>query len=78
MRLDIFLSHHHNISRNRAKYFIEAQLVFVDGNICTKVSEDVSEGNSITIIEDRRVHWVSRSAMKLHSFLENHQEIVVQ
>jgi 23S rRNA (cytidine1920-2'-O)/16S rRNA (cytidine1409-2'-O)-methyltransferase len=78
MRLDSYLSMHHNVSRNRAKQLIEAWLVFIDGDSCTKVSQDVSEGNSVTLAEDKRVHWVSRSAMKLHGFLAHHQEIAVQ
>jgi predicted rRNA methylase YqxC with S4 and FtsJ domains len=78
MRLDTFLAQHHNLSRNRAKQLIEAGLVFVHENICTKVSEDVSENDVITLTEDRRVHWVSRSALKLHGFLEYHEEVLIE
>lgn len=78
MRLDIFLATHHGLSRNRAKQLIEAGLVFLHGNICTKVSEEVSEIDAVTLVEDNRIHWVSRSAMKLHGFLAHHQEIRVQ
>ena len=65
MRLDTFLREKYGWSRNKAQQIIESGLVFVDDKVCTKSSQEVSEQNAVSIKEDRRIEWVSRSAEKL-------------
>ena len=65
MRLDTFLREKYGWSRNKAQQIIESGLVFVDDLITTKQSQEVNEECRISIQEDRRVDWVSRSAEKL-------------
>ena len=68
MRLDTFLREKYGWSRNKAQQIIESGLVFVDDKVCTKSSQEVSEQNAVSIKEDRRIEWVSRSAEKLAWF----------
>jgi len=68
MRLDIFLSTHHNFSRNKAQQLIHTGLIFVDDILIMKPSFEVSQSMNIRIISDKRIHWVSRSAEKLDIF----------
>lgn len=70
MRLDTFLREKYGWSRNKAQQIIESGLVFVDDRITTKQSQEVDEGYTISIQEDRRIDWVSRSAEKLEGFFE--------
>lgn len=70
MRLDIYLATHHGLTRNRAQQLIAADLVFVNAKICNKASFSVLDTTSISIVDDRRVEWVSRSAEKLAGFIE--------
>ncbi len=77
MRLDKYLVLHHGFTRNKAQYLIESRLIRVDGKIIQKASHDV-DAEVIEVLEDRRVEWVSRSAMKLARFLAQHQDIQVQ
>ncbi len=82
MRLDQYLALHHEFTRNKAKQFIESWLVLVNSKIITKVSFETNESDSVTLTEDKRLHWVSRSAGKLDGFLdqlnENNQKILIK
>ena len=69
MRLDLSLVHHHKLSRNKAQALIEAGLVSVNSVTVTKPSHDISDEIIPDIKEDKRIHWVSRSAQKLEGFL---------
>ncbi|MGB1227344.1 MAG: 23S rRNA (cytidine-2'-O)-methyltransferase TlyA [Poseidonibacter sp.] len=69
MRLDQYITTHFDIqSRNKAAELIKANKIKIDGKIITKASFDVSEENSIEILEDD--FFVSRAAYKLKYFLE--------
>lgn len=70
MRLDHYLVLHHGLTRNKAQQLIKSDLISVDAKICNKSSQLIGEGHIVTIVEDRRVAWVSRSAEKLAGFLE--------
>lgn len=69
MRLDLFLAQRHNFTRNKAQQLITTGLISVNGKVATKPSSEVTENDQISVEEDRRVHWVSRSAEKLAGFL---------
>ncbi len=71
MRLDQYLVSTFGITRNKAQQLINTGLVFLNAKICNKSSVQIKETDKVTIQEDRRVHWVSRSAEKLAGFLEN-------
>lgn len=75
MRLDIFLSKHYQLSRNRAQSLIESGIVFVNEKKIIKPAFLVGESDTVHMKEDRRIHWVSRSAEKLLGFLEYMREI---
>lgn len=70
MRLDIMLAEMHGFTRNKARQLIEVGLVRVNNKIITKASHDVTDTDAITLEEDKRVHWVSRSAEKLDGFIQ--------
>ncbi len=76
MRLDSFLREKYGWSRNKAQQIIESGLVFIDDMIATKQSQEVDETCKISIQEDRRVEWVSRSAEKLEWFFEICQDTI--
>lgn len=76
MRLDQYLVTAYQFTRNKAQQLILTNLVSLDGKICNKSSQSVREGVLVTISDDRRVHWVSRSAEKLAGFIEVHSIIV--
>lgn len=69
MRLDKYISENHNCTRNRAQFFIDQELVLVNERPIKKASYDISESDTVRILEDRRVGFVSRSAIKLDAFL---------
>lgn len=69
-RLDQYLVIHHHFTRNKAQQLISSELVLLDQKICTKASQPVWDTSLVTITQDRRVNWVSRSAEKLAGFLE--------
>lgn len=75
MRLDLSLALQYGLTRNKSQQLIGARLVFVNGNIIEKTSFEVSENDTISIQDDRRVRWVSRSAEKLAGFLSHHPGI---
>lgn len=70
MRLDKYISEHYELTRNRAQQLIAIGLVSLNGKCVSKASFEVSGADIIALSEDRRVHWVSRSAEKLIGFLE--------
>lgn len=70
MRLDQYLVLHHAITRNKAQQLISTDLVLVNAKICNKSSFQIKENDIVSIQEDRRVHFVSRSAEKLAGFFE--------
>lgn len=74
MRIDKYISEKYWFSRNKVQQFIDAGLILKNSKKITKSSEKVEENDKIEILEDRRIHWVSRSAEKLFGFLENHQD----
>lgn len=71
MRLDLFIAGKFGFTRNKAKQYIESGLAEVNGRNITKVSFDVSESDIVNLIEDKSLHWVSRSAGKLDGFLDS-------
>lgn len=73
MRIDQYLVQHHGFTRNKAQQLIESCLVSIDAKICKKASYDVWKNPIVTILPDRRVDWVSRSAEKLIGFIETLQ-----
>ncbi len=75
MRLDIFLVIHHHYTRNKAQQLIDIGLISVNGVKRLKASYTVEIEDSITVWEDKRIHWVSRSAAKLDGFLEDTPDI---
>lgn len=70
MRLDQYLVLHHGLTRNKAQQLIVSDLIVVNGKICKKSSFQILENSIVTIADDRRVAWVSRSAEKLAGFIE--------
>lgn len=70
MRLDIYLTKHHNIqSRNKASELIKEKKVLVNGRTVTKPSFKIEEDYEVDIEEDQ--FFVSRAAYKLKHFLED-------
>ena len=78
MRLDHYLVAHHGVTRNKAQQLIKTDLITVDANICNKPAFTVSDSMIVSIIQDRRVEWVSRSAEKLAGFLERYPSISIE
>ena len=66
MRFDNYVASVLNISRNKASELIKSGKVLADGEICTKVSSEVSEAK-ISLLDEI---YVGRGALKLKSFLE--------
>jgi 23S rRNA (cytidine1920-2'-O)/16S rRNA (cytidine1409-2'-O)-methyltransferase len=70
MRLDQALAETYHLTRNRAQQLISAGLVSVNGKMILKASYSVTSEDTILLQEDKKIHWVSRSAEKLDGFLE--------
>lgn len=70
MRLDKYISENHYCTRNRAQFFIDQKLVLVNDRSDKKASYDVRETDLVQVLADKRVSFVSRSAVKLDSFLD--------
>ena len=66
MRFDNYVASVLNISRNKASELIKSGKVLADGQICTKVSNEVGEAKILLLDEI----YVGRGALKLKSFLE--------
>ena len=77
MRLDQYITETFSLTRNRAQQLIALGLVRVNGRTASRSSLTVAVGMHIELIEDKRIHWVSRSAQKLHDFLVTHDAIDV-
>lgn len=71
MRLDKYISETHGYTRNRAQFLIEQGLVFANDTIVVKANYTVRADDIVRIIEDKRTEFVSRSAIKLDSFLSD-------
>lgn len=70
MRLDQYISENFSLTRNKASQLISFGLISVNNRIIHKKSYEVKDDDSVVLHEDRRIHWVSRSAEKLFGFLE--------
>jgi 23S rRNA (cytidine1920-2'-O)/16S rRNA (cytidine1409-2'-O)-methyltransferase len=70
MRLDQALAQKYHLTRNRAQQLIEAGLVSINQKPIFKASYTIDDDQSISLQEDRKIHWVSRSAEKLFTYLE--------
>lgn len=70
MRLDQYIASNFGFSRNRAQFFIDEKLVKVNDKITTKASLQIEENDKVEIIEDKKVEFVARSAIKLDEFLK--------
>jgi 23S rRNA (cytidine1920-2'-O)/16S rRNA (cytidine1409-2'-O)-methyltransferase len=70
MRLDQALAETYHLTRNRAQQLISAGLVSVNGKVILKASSSVTSEDTILLQEDKKIHWVSRSAEKLDGFFE--------
>jgi 23S rRNA (cytidine1920-2'-O)/16S rRNA (cytidine1409-2'-O)-methyltransferase len=69
MRLDIYLTTHHNIqSRNKASELIKNQKIQINGKIIIKPSFHIQDDDKVEILQEQ--FYVSRSAYKLKYFLE--------
>ena len=76
MRLDLYLKSHYNTTRNRAQFWIDSGLVLVNKKAITKASYQMNESDYVEIVEDRKIDWVSRSAVKLDDFLEANKIVI--
>lgn len=70
MRLDKYISGNRKCTRNRAQFFIDQGLVLVNEVLAKKASHDIAPQDTVRILEDKRVDFVSRSAIKLDTFLQ--------
>lgn len=70
MRLDQALAETYHLTRNRAQQLISAGLVSVNEKVVLKASYSVTSEDTVILQEDKKIHWVSRSAEKLDGFLE--------
>lgn len=59
------------MSRNRAQFFIENQLVRIAGEISQKCSQEIAPESELDIDREHpQIRYVSRSAQKLATFLD--------
>jgi 23S rRNA (cytidine1920-2'-O)/16S rRNA (cytidine1409-2'-O)-methyltransferase len=70
MRLDLALVEKYGFTRNKARQLIESGLVSFQEKLIQKPAFDVNDLGHIQMREDKRIHWVSRSAKKLEGFFE--------
>jgi 23S rRNA (cytidine1920-2'-O)/16S rRNA (cytidine1409-2'-O)-methyltransferase len=70
MRLDVRISEQFKLTRNKSQAFIKDGLVSINGNIVSKPSFEIKGDETIILREEKKIHWVSRSAGKLDGFLE--------
>lgn len=70
MRLDKYISESRKCTRNRAQFFIDQGLVLVNEVLAKKASYDITPQDMVRILDDKRVDFVSRSAVKLDTFLD--------
>lgn len=71
IRLDSYLHlHQMTDSRQQAQRTIRDCRVIVNGKICTKVAQLISEGDEITILESTQPQYVSRGGYKLEAAIK--------
>ena len=75
MRIDKYIAQTYGFSRNKVQQFIDAGLILKNKIAISRASEKMIAEDVIEILENQKIHWVSRSAEKLHGFLEHHDEI---
>lgn len=68
MRLDQYISERYGFSRNKAQQFIKDGLISLSGAVITKSAYLLDGTEEVSIQEDPRIEWVSRSAGKLQGF----------
>lgn len=78
MRIDKYIAQTYGFSRNKVQQFIDAGLILKNKIAISRASEKMIAEDVIEILENQKIHWVSRSAEKLHGFLEHHDEIRVK
>jgi 23S rRNA (cytidine1920-2'-O)/16S rRNA (cytidine1409-2'-O)-methyltransferase len=71
MRLDQYIAEKYSFTRNKAQQLIKSALISVNGKNILKVSFEIWDEDIISIKEDKSIAWVSRSAGKLDSFLND-------
>ena len=76
-RLDSYVCKTYGISRNRAQMCIREGSVLIDGSQETSCGFLVPEDAYVELLKSDLGRYVSRSALKLKYFLDNHQEIDV-
>lgn len=75
MRIDKYIAQTYGFSRNKVQQFIDAGLILKNKIKISRASEKMIAEDVIEILENQKIHWVSRSAEKLHGFLEHHESI---
>ena len=75
MRIDKYIAQTYGFSRNKVQQFIDAGLILKNKIAISRASEKMIAEDVIEILENQKIHWVSRSAEKLHGFLGHHDEI---
>lgn len=75
MRIDKYIAQTYGFSRNKVQQFIDAGLILKNKIKISRASEKMVSEDVIEVLENQKIHWVSRSAEKLHGFLEHHDEI---
>jgi 23S rRNA (cytidine1920-2'-O)/16S rRNA (cytidine1409-2'-O)-methyltransferase len=71
MRLDHFIREKYSLTGNKAQQLIKEWYVSVNTVLIQKPAFTVSGDEEILLRDEKRVHWVSRSAGKLDGFLEH-------
>lgn len=75
MRIDKYIAQTYGFSRNKVQQFIDAGLILKNKIKISRASEKMVLEDVIEILENQKIHWVSRSAEKLHGFLAHHESI---
>lgn len=70
MRLDHYIRDTYKLTGNKAQQLIKEWYVSVNMLLIQKPAYDVSGSEDISLREEKRIHWVSRSAGKLDGFIE--------
>ena len=70
MRLDHYIREKYNLTGNKAQQLIKEWYVTVNMLLIQKPAFDVIGVEEILLREEKRIHWVSRSAGKLDGFLQ--------
>ena len=71
MRIDRYLAENGFCeSRTRAQKLIEEKRVQIDGALCQKPSEEVSDGQNVTVLPSLHTEYVSRGGHKLAAALD--------